>query len=108
MITLGQAALGVGALGWAVFLLPRTGILWWLAGNVAYGGLALTAAGLRVGSRRTVARAVAVAGTSLFVVSNGAAATLACSTGGACGTVVGIAGALVALQALLFIAAPEA
>jgi hypothetical protein len=78
--------------------------VWWLAGNVAYGALALTAAGVRVAGRPAEARIFAAAGTGLFVVSNGAALVLACSSGGACGTVAGIVAVFLVFEILLVVA----
>jgi hypothetical protein len=97
-VALGQVILGVMALGWAVYLLPRTGLIWWLAGNAAYGVLALIAAALYLGDRRTEGRGVAIVGAVILVASNGAVAILACSTGGACVHILAVVGLIAALQ----------
>jgi hypothetical protein len=97
-VGLGQVIVGVIALGWVVFLLPRTGFIWWLAGNAAYGALALIAAALHLGGHRAEGRGLAIIGAAIFVASNGAVAILACSTGGACIQILAVIGLLVALQ----------
>jgi hypothetical protein len=97
-VMLGQVIPGVFALGWAVFLLPRTGLIWWLAGNAAYGALALIAAALYLANRRAEGLGLAIVGAVIFVATNGAAAILACSTGGACLQIVAVLGLIVALQ----------
>jgi hypothetical protein len=102
-ITVGHATLGIGALGWTAFLLPRTGLIWWVAGNGAYAALALTVATSRLAGRLGAARSIAIAGPVLFVTVNGAAAVLACRGGGACGTIAGIGALFLGLQTLLVV-----
>jgi hypothetical protein len=97
-----QVGLGVAALVWAAFLVSGTGLLWWLAGNIVYGVLGLTAGGLHAFGRRVSGRTLAGIGIWIFITSNGAAAVLACAGGGACALTVGIAGVIVALQIAIF------
>jgi len=101
-----QAGLGIAALAWAAFLLPRTGFLWWLAGNAVYGVLGLTAGGLHLFGSRLAGRTLAGVGMWVFIASNGCAAAFACTGGGACALTVGITGVIVALQAAIFRAPP--
>ncbi len=102
---LSEAALGTGALLWATLLLPSTGFLWWLAGTVAYGALALLSAAALWRSHAE-ARALAAIGIVLFAVSNSFAAGSACTGGGACAPVVGVVAAIIVLQ-LTLIAVPQ-
>jgi hypothetical protein len=84
----GQYLLGVSALVWSAFLLPRTGFLWWILGNLAYGTLALIAATLYAAKIFPIAEKILVViGGAIFVCVNGTALLLACATGGACGII---------------------
>ncbi|MGI8784159.1 MAG: hypothetical protein ACR2L2_10990 [Acidobacteriota bacterium] len=97
-LALAQAALGVAGLAWLVFLLPRTGFFWWFAANAAYAVLALIAAAVLRCGHRFGGRMLAVIGAFVFIGANGSAAIIACDAGGACGTIISVAGMITVLQ----------
>jgi hypothetical protein len=99
-----QRMLGVGGLAWAIFLLPRTSFVWWIAANLLYGVLALTSASLLRRGHTRKGWAAAIAGLLLFVAVNGAVAMMACSAGGACVRIVAVIAAIVPMQlAVVFV-----
>ncbi len=104
-VALSEAALGTGALLWAALLLPSTGFMWWLAGTVAYGALAMLSAAALWRSHAE-ARVLAAIGIVVFAASNSLAAGSACTRGGACAPVLAFIAVIIVLQVML-IAVPQ-
>ena len=99
-----QRTLGIGGLVWAVFLLPSTSFIWWVGANVLYGVLSLISARLLGRGYPRKGRAVATAGFVLFAAVNGFAASIACTTGGACTQIVAVIAVIVPVQVAIVIA----
>lgn len=102
-----QRALGVSALAWSTFLLPGTSFLWWIGGSAIYGGLALTAAAINDRGDPAKGRLLAIVGMVIFAASNGSAAFLACTAGGACTLVVAVLSVILPAQLAIVIFAPR-
>ena len=98
-----QVSLGLASLAWAAFLLPRTGLAWWVAANTLYAVFAFASAGLNWRGFRPVGLALAIIGVVEFAMANGVVATMACRTGGACTAVVSVTVAIVVVQAAVII-----
>jgi hypothetical protein len=98
-----QRGLGLGGLVWAISLLPRTSVTWWIGANVLYGVLAFISAGLLVRGHRRTGMAAATAGVIIFSGVNGYFASTACGMGGACMEVVTVMAAIVPLQVAIVI-----
>jgi hypothetical protein len=84
-IRIDHAALGFALLIWTAFLVPQTGFLWWIAGNFISAILEFIAA---IPSQRNHVQSIALLAITIFVMTNGIAAVLACSTGGACSLII--------------------
>ena len=83
-----QLVLGFGGLAWAIFLLPRTSFVMWIAANLLYGILAFAAAELWRRHNRRQAQMVASFALLIFVAANATVASLACRSNGACSQIL--------------------
>jgi hypothetical protein len=88
MTVLVQGVLGISGLVWAAFLLPRTSFVAWIAANLLYGILALTASELFRRRNPQSARMVAILALFIFLAANSAVASLACRSNGACSQIL--------------------